>query len=57
MHVEYFYWDELFPESLLQEFSEGDLAIPDDLTSEQELEMEKTIIKRIWEGYKLRRLP
>lgn len=57
MHVEYFYWDELFPESLLRDFDTMELAIPDDLTSEQELEMEKTIIKRIWDGYKQRRLP
>lgn len=46
------YWDELLPESLIQEFSEKDWAIPDDLTPEQEFEMEKVIIKKIWEEYK-----
>ena len=46
------YWDDLLPEPLLQEFSWKDWAIPDDLTPEQELEMEKVIIKKIWEEYK-----
>ena len=46
------YWDELLPESLIQEFSEKDWAIPDDLTSEQEFEMEKVIVKKIWEEYR-----
>ena len=46
------YWDELLPESLIQEFSDKDWAIPDDLTSEQEFEMEKVIVKKIWEEYR-----
>ena len=46
------YWDELLPESLVQEFSEKDWAIPDDLTHEQEFEMEKVIVKKIWEEYR-----
>ena len=46
------YWDELLPESLIQEFSEKDWAIPDDLTSEQEFELEKVIVKKIWEEYR-----
>ena len=46
------YWDELLPESLLKEFSEKGWAIPDDLTPEQELEMEKVIVKKIWKEYK-----
>lgn len=45
-------WDTLLPESLLKEFSEKGWAIPDDLTPEQELEMEKVIVKKIWESYK-----
>lgn len=51
-HTDDIYWDELLPESLIQEFSEKDWAIPDDLTPEQEFEMEKVIIKKIWEEYK-----
>ena len=46
------YWDELLPESLIQEFSEKDWAIPDDLTHEQEFELEKVIVKKIWEEYR-----
>ena len=45
-------WDELLPEPLLKEFSEKGWAIPDDLTPEQELEMEKIIVKKVWEEYK-----